>query len=31
MANSSLVQAVIINVEANEQVKCLFNPKEYTF
>lgn len=31
MANSSLVQAAIINVEANEQVKCLFNPKEYTF
>ena len=29
--NSSLVQAVVVNVEANEQIKCLFNPKEYTF
>jgi nucleoid-associated protein YgaU len=31
MSNSSLVQAVIVNVDANEQVQCLFNPKEYTF
>jgi hypothetical protein len=31
MSNSSLVQAVIVNVDGNEQVQCLFNPKEYTF
>jgi len=31
MSNSSLVKAVIINLDTSEQVECLFNPKEYTF
>ncbi len=28
---SSLVKAVIMNVDSGERVECLFNPKEYTF
>ena len=31
MGGSSLVKAVIINLDSNERVECLFNPKEYTF
>jgi nucleoid-associated protein YgaU len=32
MSNSSLVKAVIINLDfESERVECLFNPKEYTF
>jgi nucleoid-associated protein YgaU len=31
MSNTSLVKAVIINLDTNERVECLFNPKEYTF
>ena len=32
MSNSSLVKAVIINMDfEGERVECLFNPKEYTF
>ena len=32
MANTSLVKAVIINLDFDsERVECLFNPKEYTF
>lgn len=28
---SSLVKAVIMNVDSGDRVECLFNPKEYTF
>jgi hypothetical protein len=31
MSASGLVKAVIINVDENDRVECLFNPKEYTF
>jgi len=31
MAQSGLVKAEIVSVESGERVKCLFNPKEYTF
>lgn len=31
MTTSSLVKAVILNVDSGERVECLFNPKEYTF
>ena len=31
MSGSSLVKAVIMNVDAGDRVECLFNPKEYTF
>jgi phage tail protein X len=31
MSGSSLVKAVIMNVDSGDRVECLFNPKEYTF
>lgn len=31
MAQSGLVKAEIVSVESGDRVKCLFNPKEYTF
>ncbi len=31
MSESSLAKAVIINLDKNSRVECLFNPKEYTF
>lgn len=31
MPNGELVKAVIYNLDTNESVECMFNPKEYTF
>lgn len=31
MASTGLVKAAVINLENDERVECLFNPKEYTF
>lgn len=31
MSNGELVKAVIHNLDTNESVECMFNPKEYTF
>ncbi|MDQ2999614.1 MAG: peptidoglycan-binding protein [Chloroflexota bacterium] len=31
MENTSFARAVIINLDQNEHVQCLFNPNEYTF
>lgn len=31
MSSTGLVKAIVVNVDSNERVECLFNPKEYTF
>ncbi len=31
MPNGELVKAVINNLDTNDSVECMFNPKEYTF